>query len=90
MRYLIFAGTAYYAAGGARDLIDSTDSHAEAKDFAEYIIGMTGCLGGEDEETVKLEWSHVLDLETKVIIAKFGDRPYGRSWDEDMVKILTP
>jgi hypothetical protein len=89
MRYLIFAGTAYYAAGGARDLISGVEFEPHAREIAENIIGMTGELGGEDGGTVDIEWSHILDLETKIIIAKFGDRPYGRSWDEDMVKTLT-
>jgi len=88
MRYLIFGGAAYYAAGGARDLITGAYDLDNAKDYAESIIGMTGVIEGEDEDTVKIEWSHVLDLETKSIIAKFGDRPYGRSWDGDMVSTL--
>jgi hypothetical protein len=87
MRYLVFAGAAYYAAGGARDLIDASDSLDDATEFAESIIGMVGVV--DDEDSCKLEWSHVLDLETKTIIAKFGDRPYGRSFGGDMVKILT-
>ena len=88
MRYLIFGGAAYYAAGGARDLIKTADSAGTAKAFADAIIGMTGTIEGDDHETVKIEWSHVLDLETKSIIAKFGDRPHGRSWDGDMVSKL--
>ena len=85
MRYLIFAGTAYYAAGGARDYIMSTDNLPAASHFAASLIGKTGILDEEDDDTVKLEWSHVLDTETKSIILKFGKRPYGRSFDVDMI-----
>ena len=85
MRYLIFAGEAYYAAGGARDYIDSTDDLPFANTIAEKIIGKTGVLDEENDDTVKLEWSHVLDTKTESIILKFGKRPYGRSFDIDMV-----
>ena len=90
MRYLIFGGTAYYAAGGARDLITGVDDYHHAKDYAENIIGMTGDVPNPEgeEEVCMIEWSHVLDLETKSIIAKFGDRQYGRSWSGDMVSKL--
>ena len=85
MRYLIFAGTAYYAAGGARDYLISTNNLSKASNFAEKIIGKTGVLDEEDNDTVELDWSHVLDTKTESIILKFGKRPYGRSFDIDMI-----
>jgi len=90
MRYLIFGGTAFYAAGGARDLIETADSLEVAEKFAGGIIGATAIIANKDDEdsSCKIEWSHVLDLETKTIVAKFGARPYGRSWDGDMVTAL--
>ena len=42
MRYLILGGAAYYAAGGARDLITGVDDYHHAKDYAENIIGCFG------------------------------------------------
>jgi hypothetical protein len=85
MRYLIFAGEAYCAAGGARDYIMGTYNLPAASHFAAKLIGKTGVLDEENDDTVELEWSHVLDTETKSIILEFGKRPYDRSSDVDMI-----
>ena len=90
MRYLIFAGTSYYSAGGGRDFICACGEEDEALLRAKSIIGGVGVIEeAEDEgdwnEICKIEWSHVFDAFECEIIAKFGDRPYGRSFDNDMI-----
>ena len=60
-RYLLFAGTNYYPAGGWKDFRDSYDSLAEAmKCGEEFTIEPTAPL---------YDWWHIVDLEEGAVIA---------------------
>jgi len=94
MRYLIFAGSCYYSAGGARDFICGYDNEEDAKERASSIIGKTGVLEESEEdlewdEICSIEWSHVFDNKSCEIVAKFGNRPYGRSFENDMILFIS-
>ena len=93
MRYLIFAGACHYSAGGARDFICSFENKEEALKKAESIIGMIGVLEEDEEdpnldETCSIEWSHVFDVKNRLIVSKFGCRPYGRSFGNDIISFI--
>ena len=69
MKYLLFAGTRYYPAGGAEDFRGGFDSVDSA------IAGYTP-INHEDEDEDR--WANIFDVETLQIAMRF----YGGQWHE--------
>lgn len=83
--FLVFGGERYYAAGGGFDLLGRSEDRGEAIAFAQQAIGWEMIYADRDfpdddlfEQRTPIEWAHVLDAETGVIVAKFGERPHGQ------------
>ena len=84
--YLIFAGTSYYASGGANDLYRSDiDNESESVMIASSLMGKTikcedgECLIDDDDECLcngEVEWVNVYCTNTNQIIHSNGS-PYG-------------
>lgn len=73
--YLIFSGECYYPSGGANDYIAQKDTLEDAKNTAKELIGKT--LTYSDGINCTAEWSHIMNTKTGLIVAKFGESPYG-------------
>jgi flavin-binding protein dodecin len=58
-RYLVFAGTSYYASGGWLDFIGSAETLEEAAAEARRKTDADDCL----------DWHHIVDAETMTIVA---------------------
>ena len=73
MRYLVFAGSVYYAHGGANDLAGSFDSEEEAVATAK-----------EREVGTKYDdkWAHVYDTYDQCVVYRSKDSPYGEDRDD--------
>lgn len=72
-RYMLFAGSRYYAAGGAADFVMSTSflSLAERAALAFLNGEAPGYLNGEELEYV---WAHIFDAQENLIIKEWGTR----------------
>jgi len=82
--FLIFGGERYYASGGANDYIDCRDTINDAKAFAENLIGDRAIYercgrNGDPDMGIGcwIEWAHIMDAKTGLIVERFGGRPYG-------------
>jgi len=84
--FLVFAGQCYYPSAGAGSLVTKSESLYEAKAIASKLLGLTGIseenawMWEEDpslEDGDRIEWVHVLDLDSMEIVFRVGDSPYG-------------
>ena len=80
--YLVFGGVCFYATGGANDLLYTAPTAREATARAKSIIGQEGKPMGYTLTPHQIEWSHVLEVATGKIIARYGGKPYGE-FDND-------
>lgn len=62
-RYAVFGGNVYYAEGGFNDFCDDFESADEAESFA-------------DDQFFTNQWWHVVDMDTRQIVAKSDVEPY--------------
>lgn len=76
-RYIVFAGQAYYARGGAFDVIGVLNSLPLAIEMADQAI-----------KPHEVEWSHVLDAETLQVIHQNGTA-LGQ-WSDDVTGQSVP
>lgn len=80
--FLVFGGEAYYASGGAKDLLLTTNNLIEALKFAEQAIGKTRTDEPQEckwryAQTVEIEWTQVYSLPKDSIIMRYGEEPLG-------------
>ena len=81
MMFLVFGGECYYASGGGYDLLFSDEIESEAVKFARDSIGKEAVFSPcdwDDDPSINIQWSHVLDTNTKKVIHTFGRDTFGR------------
>jgi len=65
MKYYLFSGAEYYAAGGARDFIKSSDDLEHLLEYANELLH-----GGEDIGGAfwsAYDWYHITDEDMKIV-----------------------
>lgn len=82
--FLIFGGSCYYASGGAYDLLGCESDLKDALVLAGGLIGKEAVqekskwADDPDYDTsCVIEWTHVLNTESKEIVFTCGERVYG-------------
>ena len=77
-RYLIFGGEIYYAKGGFHDFLSSHDNLGAAALCAQHY------------DQYDVEWWHILDTETKTIVALSDGQAYGAEDDAPLLIEINP
>jgi len=88
VNYIVFAGMCYYGGAGGYACIAVFSDLETATDKAKSVIGRVGVTEeGLDYKTGKpdpnhdldepIEWSHVFDVKTGVIVYESERKPYG-------------
>ena len=67
--YAVFAGEEYYAGGGWYDFYGSHEDKDTAVRMASSLIGTNPDISGYN---AKIEWAHVVDLESGKVIKKIN------------------
>jgi hypothetical protein len=62
MKYYLFAGSTYYAAGGANDFIKSSDDLEHLLEYARELLQ-----GLEDTKWNQYDWYHIADENMQII-----------------------
>lgn len=62
MRYYLFAGNTYYAAGGARDFIKVSDNLESLCQHARDLL-----LSSPDDPWADYEWYHIADENMRIV-----------------------
>lgn len=90
MRYLIFCGEEYYANGGGYDYLDGFHDRELACNYCDAIIGdLYKIVTDNWEHHFDIEWAHVFDIETREIIHRAGEVPYGAGDEVIERKLVT-
>jgi hypothetical protein len=85
--YLIFGGQAYYASGGANDLIETHDDESCAIQRAVELINLYAVtykakkedLDWDEDDKHKIEWTQVYSTEKGEVIYKSDERPHAEN-----------
>ena len=70
MRYLVFGGGEYGAAGGFKDFLSDFDDKAFAINYARQMFGAEIVKG---DATERIDWVQVADLDMTEIVFELGD-----------------
>ena len=62
MKYYLFAGSTYYACGGAKDFIKSSDDLEYLIEYARELLQ-----GQEDTKWNMYDWYHITDEDMNII-----------------------
>ena len=81
MRYILFAGDAYYPSGGVNDIVATFNDLEYAKEHAEkprkrYPEFMS------EAWTEHYDWANILDTETLYTYRRQGSSPESYTWEE--------
>ena len=79
MRYILFAGDAYYPNGGVNDIVATSNDLEYIKAHAEKPRKM---YSWSDDLTAPYDWANILDTETLHTHRRRGAGPDSFTWEE--------
>ena len=81
-KYMLFGGATYYACGGAYDYICTVSPLESAKEAAQQCLDQMTWSSAMNNR-LELDWVHVMDVDTGLIVAKYGTTPHGVEDDDE-------